>query len=83
MYCFKIADGGVKIGCVDCGDVTFIPCTVDQIERRLDGESVNTAFPEMGLDLREMFISGICPKCWNKIFGDVEEAEEIVEIWNE
>ena len=40
-----------------------------------DGELVQNAFPYLSADEREMLVSGICPKCWAKTFGDEEEED--------
>ena len=36
---------------------------------RQDGALVQTAFPEMPMDVREMLISGTHPECWDAEFG--------------
>ena len=38
-----------------------------------DGELAQNAFPYLSADEREMLISGICPTCWNKMFGGDEK----------
>ena len=38
-----------------------------------DGELAQNAFPYLSAGEREMLISGCCPTCWNKMFG--EEGE--------
>jgi len=40
-----------------------------------DGELVQNAFPYLSADEREMLISGICPTCWDKMFGSDEEPD--------
>ena len=34
-----------------------------------DGELTQNAFPYLSADEREMLISGICPTCWDNMFG--------------
>lgn len=34
------------------------------------------AFPYLTASEREILISGICPKCWDKMFPEEEEEEE-------
>ena len=41
-----------------------------------DGALVQDAFPYLSANERELLISGICPTCWNSMFGDDEEGEE-------
>ena len=40
-----------------------------------DGELAQNAFPYLSADEREMLISGICPTCWDKMFGSDEEPD--------
>ena len=40
-----------------------------------DGMMAQDAFPYLSAAEREMLISGICPKCWDKMFGTEEEDE--------
>lgn len=42
-----------------------------------DGELVQVAFPYLSANEREMLISGICPTCWDKMFGDGGQWEGI------
>lgn len=41
-----------------------------------DGMLAQDAFPYLSADEREMLISGICPTCWDKMFGSDEEPDE-------
>ena len=38
-----------------------------------DGELAQNAFPYLSADEREMLISGICPKCWDGMFGEGDD----------
>jgi len=40
-----------------------------------DGMMVQDAFPYLSADEREMLITGICPTCWDKMFGSDEEPD--------
>lgn len=40
-----------------------------------DGMLAQDAFPYLSADEREMLISGICPTCWDKMFGSDEEPD--------
>lgn len=40
-----------------------------------DGELAQVAFPYLSADEREMLISGICPTCWDEMFGSDEEPD--------
>lgn len=41
-----------------------------------DGMCAQDAFPYLSADEREILISGICPTCWEKTFGDEAEEED-------
>ena len=47
-----------------------------------DGVHVQDAFPYLSAGEREMLVSGICPDCWDKMFGQ-EEDEDLDEDFNE
>lgn len=38
-----------------------------------DGALAQDAFPYLSADERELLISGICPKCWDGMFGGYDE----------
>lgn len=66
----------INTTCPFCGKTTPI-----QIRRVADyhawqnGELVQNAFPYLSADEREMLISGICPTCWEGMFGGEEDEE--------
>lgn len=39
----------------------------------LKGTHVQVALPGVAAGLREMLLSGICPKCWDELFKDDED----------
>ena len=44
-----------------------------------DGKLAQDAFPYLSADEREMLISGICPNCWNSMFGMGDHFENLIE----
>ena len=40
------------------------------------GMCAQDAFPYLTVNEREALISGICPKCWDDMFGEDDEDEE-------
>lgn len=40
-----------------------------------DGVHVQDAFPYLSAGEREMLVSGICPDCWDKMFGQMEDED--------
>tara|TARA_R100000008_G_scaffold85411_1_gene75260 strand:- start:3302 stop:3499 length:198 start_codon:yes stop_codon:yes gene_type:complete len=56
--------------CVKCGGEQAIEAKVEDVNSWRDGVLIQNAMPYLSADEREMFISGICPICWEKIFGE-------------
>ena len=44
--------------------------------KRMKGESVQDAFPNMPIAERELFVSGTCGDCFKKLFPPMGEDEE-------
>ena len=64
----------VSIKCNECGKEYKFDITKEQYNKYTSREGlIQDIFPEISSELREMFISRICPDCWNKIFGKHEE----------
>lgn len=36
---------------------------------------IQDIIPELAPEMRELFISGMCPKCWGKLFSFEDEEE--------
>lgn len=72
----------IKITCTCCKKPVEIPgVDAEKLEAiqvgRSIGMSIQDIIPDVSPDYREMFISGICPTCWNNMFGSNEEEESI------
>lgn len=47
-----------------------------RLDRFLEGEGhAEEMLHDLPPEIREMFISGMCPECWEKTFGREEDAE--------
>lgn len=71
--------------CPFCGKAHEIEVNeIDYLDWK-DGMLAQEAFPYLEANEREMLISGICPNCWDDIFGQVEEEEDIPddEAWTD
>jgi hypothetical protein len=66
----------VSTTCPFCGLVTDIVCDKTAYDLWKDGMSIQDAMPDMTPVDREMLISGICPSCWDDMFGDEDEDED-------
>lgn len=63
----------VYITCVKCGKQFEFDITDEQYKRIQGGqEHIQDILPHMTATAREMFISKICSKCWDEIFGEDE-----------
>jgi hypothetical protein len=47
---------------------------VESLNKWKDGALIQDAFPEVDKETRELIISGTHPACWQKMFGDAEDA---------
>jgi len=59
--------------CIDCKKEVRVPCTIQQWSEysKVPREKcIRDIFPEMSPENREAFISGMCPECQKKLFGE-------------
>lgn len=56
------------IVCEQCGEQHFIAVNKKDWEDFLDGKQVQLAFPYLNASNRELILSKICGKCYDKIF---------------
>jgi len=62
--------------CPFCGKANEIEVNeMDYLDWQ-DGALVQDAFPYLSAEEREMLISGICPTCWAKTFGEDEDKND-------
>lgn len=55
--------------CKSCDYEVHIPITEDQLSQYKNGEPIQKVLPNVSPDDRELFISGLCGKCFDKIFA--------------
>lgn len=57
--------------CLECGEPVTMEVNESDLDRWLSGNAlVQDAFPYLSADDREILISGICGKCFDKMFPD-------------
>lgn len=55
--------------CPMCGQRHTLEVEEDDYKKYINGEGyVQTIFPYLSSDEREMLISGMCPDCWKRLF---------------
>lgn len=59
--------------CKTCKNEIEVPATEAQIIAWQNGKLIQDAMPNVPAELRELFLSHICPTCWKKIFSEDEE----------
>ena len=59
--------------CPWCGEEHEVEVPFEDYLAWQSGESIQVAMPQLSADEREMLISGVCPKCWEKAFSYEEE----------
>ena len=66
----------IEVECTNCGTIHKIQVEPSEWKDYTDGiKHVKECFPNMSNPIREMFISGICPECWEKLFPKYPETE--------
>ncbi len=66
----------VAIACVHCTKVHNFAVSDQQIEELQAGQKhIQDILDNLEAPEREMFISGICPTCWNTMFADDEDED--------
>ena len=63
----------VAVPCVECKNVQEVPVDFEGFRAWQSGELIQEALPGLDTDLRELLISGICPKCWDAMFPSDED----------
>lgn len=72
--------------CPMCGKVHTVNVNDVDFQRWQTGASIQNAFPYLSANEREIIMTGICPKCWDKMFfikEDDEEDENITDLMME
>ena len=63
--------GVIEVSCVVCGDKHTILVPTAGYKMWASGQAkIQDALPGLSADEREMLMSGICPKCFDKAFRD-------------
>ena len=63
--------------CPICHKEHIISVELEDYLAWCDGAHAQNAFPYLSAEDREMLISGICPQCWEKTFGEVGEETDL------
>lgn len=59
----------IEIPCRKCGEKFKINCTEEQFFEFKEGKKkIQSIFPELSPDIRELFLTNQCGKCFDKIF---------------
>lgn len=66
----------IEVTCPFCGSTNFISVYEEDFFDWRNGVLAQEAFPYLDADERELLISGICPSCWEGMFGGEEEEED-------
>jgi len=59
--------------CPQCGQTATVTVNEEDWRKYLKGMLMQEALPYLTADIRERFVSGYCPNCWNEIFKDIED----------
>ena len=80
MIRFNYKEVCVVTRCPFCGRGNEVKVNEDDYLDWQDGMLVQDAFPYLNANEREMLISGICPTCWDGMFGnELDHFENLIE----
>ena len=67
----------VNVPCGFCNAKYSIVMTESQFNELMSPHRrhIQDIIPELAPEMRELFISGMCPKCWDKLFSFEDEDE--------
>ena len=60
----------IEITCPFCGAEHTVEVDLAQFEAWQNGKLIQRAMPDLTATEREQLISGLCPKCQAKVFGE-------------
>lgn len=68
----------VNVPCGFCNTEYKVEMTESQFNELMSPHRrhIQDIIPELAPEIRELFISGMCPKCWDKLFSFENEEEE-------
>lgn len=70
---------GYRVTCTNCRKEKIIPMTAEQYIRLdvglSEGKHIQDVVPDLAPEWREMFISGMCPDCWNAFIESTKEPD--------
>lgn len=58
------------VTCFKCNTSFNFKLNSDKLKKWQQGSYIQTQFPELTEDERELLISGMCGKCFDKMFGE-------------
>lgn len=63
------------VKCIVCSGVFTITVELEQWYKWKSGIFIQDAFPHLTADERDLLQSGICGKCFDKIYPEIEEED--------
>jgi predicted RNA-binding Zn-ribbon protein involved in translation (DUF1610 family) len=63
--------------CPMCGDTQNVAITSDKLFAYHQGAYAQEVLSDFDADIRERFISGTCPTCWDSMFSEDEDESYI------
>lgn len=66
--------------CVVCNQSTFLVISREQYSKLIHphGPHIQDVFPDWTPAERELLLTGTHDKCWNKIFSEADEDDEVI-----
>ena len=61
--------------CPLCREETAITESEEKYRVWRSGAPIQDVWPELDVDVRELYISGTHPECWDELFGEVDDEQ--------
>lgn len=68
------------VRCPHCKNDTKIRVKGEDLFRFNQGTSIQQAFPYLTAGQRERLMSGICERCWDDLFKDEDDKDELIAL---
>ena len=63
----------VSTDCPQCDKMSLVRVSDEGFRAWRNGQLIQLAMPELSPSEREMLVTGICPECWEKMWGEDDD----------
>ena len=67
----------INCNCKECKKEVVLKVKTEHWNNYQAGEFIQSSLTELSTDERELLLSGMCGKCWNKVVGEDYPNEDV------